>query len=166
MMRHKNCGRLGIHPIPWKWTDVSQYGAGVSGLTVVSYFAERGYRTAIFAKHMGSQTTSAKKKQTKTIQLVAVWFPYHVERGKVIHWPRTYQVLVDLAKGTGPAASPKRGTPVFERRNSYPDWAIPRGASHVGHRSVPVCKSGFYCMCPNGDYNISITWPNVFARWR
>jgi len=46
-------------------------GAGVSGLTCGVLFAERGYRTAIFAKETGQQTTSGAA--------AALWFPYDAE---------------------------------------------------------------------------------------
>ena len=49
---------------------VAIVGAGVSGLTCGVVLAEHGYRTAIFAKDVGQQTTSSVA--------AAVWFPYHV----------------------------------------------------------------------------------------
>src|SRR5213596_3570341 len=65
-------------------------GAGVSGLTCGVFFAEHGYRTAIFAKETGQQTTSGAA--------AALWFPYDAEPAeKVIPWAlHTYKVLVDL----------------------------------------------------------------------
>src|SRR5437660_1402537 len=50
---------------------VAIIGAGVSGLTCGVVFAERGYRTAIFAKETGQQTTSGAAG--------ALWFPYDGE---------------------------------------------------------------------------------------
>src|SRR6266704_693841 len=50
---------------------VAIIGAGVSGLTCGIVLAEHGYRTAIFAKETGQQTTSGAA--------AAIWFPYHVE---------------------------------------------------------------------------------------
>ena len=71
---------------------VAIVGAGVSGLTCGVLFAERGYRTAIFAKETGQQTTSGAA--------AALWFPYDAEPAeKVIPWAlQTYEVLVDLTK--------------------------------------------------------------------
>src|SRR5947208_6114214 len=71
---------------------VAIVGAGVSGLTCGVLFAERGYRTAIFAKETGQQTTSGAA--------AALWFPYDAEPAeKVIPWAlQTYKVLVDLTK--------------------------------------------------------------------
>ena len=58
---------------------VAIVGAGVSGLTCGVIFAEHGHRTAIFAREIGRQTTSAAA--------AALWFPYDVEPAeKVIPW--------------------------------------------------------------------------------
>ncbi|PYK18382.1 MAG: hypothetical protein DME56_13520 [Verrucomicrobia bacterium] len=72
--------------------SVAIVGAGVSGLTCGVVFAERGYRTAIFAKETGKQTTSGAA--------AAVWFPYDARPARrVIPWAlETYQVLADLAR--------------------------------------------------------------------
>ncbi len=101
-------------------------GAGVSGLTCGIVFAEHGYRTAIFAKDIGQQTTSSVA--------AAVWFPYHVEPAeRVIPLAlETYQVLLDLAR------FPESGVSIIESRQflrtgeiEIPDWAIPLGASVI-----------------------------------
>jgi D-amino-acid oxidase len=98
-------------------------GAGVSGLTCGVVFAEHGYRTAIFAKDIGQQTTSSVA--------AAVWFPYHVEPAeRVIPLAlETYQVLLDLVRFPG------SGVSIIESRQflrsgeiEIPDWAIPLGA--------------------------------------
>src|SRR5438876_11033802 len=70
--------------------NVAIIGAGVSGLTCGVVFAEHGYRTAIFAKETGRQTTSGAA--------AAVWFPYDAEPAeKVIPLAlRTFDVLADL----------------------------------------------------------------------
>jgi D-amino-acid oxidase len=101
-------------------------GAGVSGLTCGVIFAERGYRTAIFAKDIGQQTTSSVA--------AAVWFPYYVEPAeRVIPLAlETYQVLLDLAR------FPESGVSIIESRQflrtgeiEIPDWAIPLGAQRL-----------------------------------
>jgi D-amino-acid oxidase len=106
--------------------NVAIVGAGVSGLTCSIVFAERGYRTAIFAKDIGQQTTSSVA--------AAVWFPYHVEPAKkVIPLAlETYQVLLNLA------GVPNTGVSMLESRQflrageiEIPDWAIPLGASVI-----------------------------------
>ena len=109
--------------------NVAIIGAGVSGLTCGVVFAERGYRTAIFAKEIGQQTTSGAA--------AAVWFPYHVEPAeRVIPLAlETYQVLLDLAR------FPESGVSIIESRQflrtgeiEIPDWAIPLG------RSLVICE--------------------------
>src|ERR1051325_3081713 len=99
--------------------NVAIVGAGVSGLTCGVVFAEHGYRTAIFAKDTGQQTTSSVA--------AAVWFPYHVEPAeRVIPWAlETHQVLVNLARSseTGVSVIESRQ---FSRRGEIqiPQWAI------------------------------------------
>jgi D-amino-acid oxidase len=106
--------------------SVAIVGAGVTGLTCGVVFAERGYRTSIFAKETGRQTTSGAA--------AAVWFPYHVEPGeRVIPLAlETYQVLLDLAR------FPESGVSIIESRQflrtgeiEIPDWAIPLGAQRL-----------------------------------
>ncbi len=106
--------------------NVAIVGAGVSGLTCGVVFAERGYRTAIFAKETGKQTTSSAA--------AAVWFPYDAQPAKrVIPWAlKTYQVLADLAR------LPASGVSMIELRQfsrtgeiQIPDWAISLGARPV-----------------------------------
>ena len=59
--------------------SVAIVGAGVSGLTCAIVFAERGYRTAIFAEETGYRTTSAAA--------AAIWFPYDAKPADaVIAW--------------------------------------------------------------------------------
>jgi len=132
---------------------VAIIGAGVSGLTCGIAFAERGYRTAIFAKHIGQQTTSAAAG--------AVWFPYHVEpAGKVIPLAlETYKVLVDLAQVPG------SGVSIIEVRQfsrtgeiHIPDWAIPLGASPVATGLWPVFKSGFSLHVPLTETTIYLDY--------
>ena len=147
-------------------------GAGVSGLTCGVVFAERGYRTAIFAKDIGQQTTSGAA--------AAVWFPYHVEPAeRVIPLALdTYQVLFDLAR------YPESGVSIIESRQflrtgeiEIPDWAIPLGASVIRPPSVmssgvetcvaansSVFKSGFSLPVPLMDTTIYLDY--LTARFR
>jgi D-amino-acid oxidase len=106
--------------------SVAIVGAGVTGLTCGVVFAERGYRTSIFAKETGRQTTSGAA--------AAVWFPCHVEPAeRVIPLAlETYQVLLDVAR------FPESGVSIIESRQflrtgeiEIPDWAIPLGASVI-----------------------------------
>ncbi len=115
---------------------VAIIGAGVSGLTCGVVFAERGYRTAIFAEETGQQTTSGAA--------AALWFPYDAEPAdKVIAWAlQTFRVLVDL---TRVAAS---GVSIIELRQfsrageiQIPDWAIPLGAKSIIESSPSVMSS-------------------------
>jgi D-amino-acid oxidase len=105
---------------------VAIIGAGVSGLTCGVVFAERGYRTAIFAKETGQQTTSGAA--------AAIWFPYDaapIER--VIPWALdTYKTLVELSNNS------RTGVSIIELHQfsrageiQIPDWAIPLGASVI-----------------------------------
>src|SRR5256885_17250347 len=98
--------------------SVAIIGAGVSGLTCGVLFAERGYAAKIFAKQIGTQTTSGAAG--------ALWFPYDAEPAdKVIPWAlATYKVLVDLAKDA------RTGVSMIELRQycrtgeiQIPDWA-------------------------------------------
>jgi D-amino-acid oxidase len=115
---------------------VAIVGAGVSGLTCGLVFAERGYRTAIFAKEIGQQTTSGAA--------AALWFPYDAEPAdKVIPWALgTYRTLIDLAR------NPDSGVSMIELRQfsrtekiQIPDWAIPLGARAVVTSFLPVMSS-------------------------
>jgi D-amino-acid oxidase len=147
-------------------------GAGVSGLTCGVILAERGYRTAIFAKETGRQTTSSVA--------AAVWFPYHVEPAeRVIPLAlETYQVLVDLTW------VPESGVSMIESRQflrtgeiEIPNWAIPLGAqslSSVATGLWPVrdraqrgdysFKSGFSLRVPLTDTTIYLDY--LAARFR
>src|SRR5215468_3386523 len=101
-------------------------GGGVSGLTCGVVFAEHGYRTALFAREIGQQTTSGAA--------AALWFPYDVEPAdKVIPWAlETYTDLLDLSDDPG------SGVSMIELRQfcrtgeiQIPDWAISLGASVI-----------------------------------
>jgi D-amino-acid oxidase len=106
--------------------NVAIIGAGVSGLTCGVVFAERGYRTAIFAKDIGQQTTSSVA--------AAIWFPYHVEPAeRVIPLAmETYQVLVDLTRVPGSGVSMMESRQFLRTGEiEIPDWAIPLGAKRL-----------------------------------
>jgi D-amino-acid oxidase len=114
--------------------QVGIVGAGVSGLTCGIAFAERGYRTAIFANEIGRQTTSGAA--------AALWFPYDAEpANKVIPWAlETSRTLVDLARNSD------NGVSMIELRQfsrtdkiEIPEWAIPLGARRL---SSSVISSG------------------------
>ena len=131
-------------------------GAGVSGLTCGVVFAERGYRTAIFAKDIGQQTTSSVA--------AAVWFPYHVEPAeRVIPLAlETYHVLIELAR------FPESGVSIIETRQflrtgeiEIPEWAIPLGASVIAMEvegSLESFNSGFSMRVPLTDTTIYLDY--------
>src|SRR5438067_2391068 len=132
-------------------------GAGVSGLSCGVVFAERGYRTAIFAKETGKQTTSGA--------VAAVWFPYDTRPAKrVIPWAlETYQVLADLAR------LPASGVSMIELRQfsrtseiQIPDWAISLGAHPVIPRkvegSLKFFRNGFALTVPLMDTTIYLDY--------
>jgi D-amino-acid oxidase len=105
---------------------VAIIGAGVSGSTCGVVFAERGYRTAIFAKETGQQTTSGAA--------AALWFPYDAEPAeRVIPWALDgYRALIDLSRDS------RAGVSMIELRQfsrapgiQIPDWAISLGAQAV-----------------------------------
>jgi D-amino-acid oxidase len=114
---------------------VAIVGAGVSGLTCGVLFAERGHRTAIFAKEIGQQTTSGAA--------AALWFPYDVEpANKVIPWAlETFRTLFNLARNSD------SGVSMIELRQfsrteeiQIPDWAIPLGACRLPAVATALCR--------------------------
>jgi D-amino-acid oxidase len=131
-------------------------GAGVSGLTCGVVFAEHGYRTVIFAKDIGQQTTSSAA--------AAVWFPYHVEPAeRVIPLAlETYQVLFELAR------FPESGVSIIETRQfsrtgeiEIPKWARPLGAAVIpneGEESLGSFNSGFAMRVPLTDTTIYLDY--------
>ena len=137
--------------------NVAIVGAGVSGLTCGVVFAECGYRTAIFAKETGKQTTSGAA--------AAVWFPYDARPAKrVIPWAlETYQVLADLARMSA------SGVSMIELRQfsrtgeiQIPDWAISLGAHPVIPRkvegSLKFFRNGFALTVPLMDTTIYLDY--------
>jgi D-amino-acid oxidase len=147
-------------------------GAGVSGLTCGVVFAERGFRTTIFAKEIGQQTTSGAA--------AALWFPYHVEPAhRVIPLAlQTFDVLADLAR------VPETGVSLVELRQfsrageiPIPDWAISLGAQRLSSVATglwPVqdrvqrggysFESGFSLRVPLTDTTIYLDY--LAARFR
>jgi D-amino-acid oxidase len=141
--------------------SVAIVGAGVSGLTCGVVFAERGFRTAIFAEQIGQQTTSGAAG--------ALWFPYDAEPAdNVIPWAlATYNVLVDLTK------DPRSGVSMIELRQycrtgqiQIPDWAVPfvipsgnaSPARTEGSLDISVFKSGFAVRVPLMDTTIYLDY--------
>jgi len=113
-------------------SSVAIVGAGVSGLTCGVLFAERGFRTAIFAGEIGQRTTSGAA--------AALWFPYDAEPAeKVISWAlKSYDVLVDLSQ------HPRTGVSIIELRQfsrageiQIPDWALLLGAHRLTRSVIP-----------------------------
>ncbi len=108
-------------------------GAGVSGLTCGLAFVELGYRTAIFAREIGQQTTSGAA--------AALWFPYDVEPAdKVIPWAlQTFQKLGDLARDS---ASGVCMVEVHQLSRTWetdiPEWAVSLGASEIPRPSTSL----------------------------
>jgi D-amino-acid oxidase len=136
---------------------VAIIGAGVSGLTCGIVLAERGYRTAIFAKETGLQTTSGAA--------AALWFPYDAEPAeRVIPWGLdSYKTLIDLSRDS------RTGVSIIELRQfsrageiQIPDWAIPLGAKAVipspVERSLKLFKSGFSLRVPLMDTTIYLDY--------
>jgi D-amino-acid oxidase len=116
--------------------SVAIIGAGVSGLTCGVVFAERGYRTAIFAKDTGQQTTSGAA--------AAIWFPYDAAPSeRVIPWAlETYKTLVELSDNSRTGVSMIE-LHQFSRAGKIliPDWAIPLGAQCVVQSFPSVMSS-------------------------
>src|SRR6266481_4329964 len=133
--------------------SVAIIGAGVSGLTCGVLFAERGFRSAIFAEQIGQATTSGAA--------AALWFPYDAEPAdKVIPWAlATYGVLVDLIK------NPLSGVSMIELRQycrtgeiQIPDWAKPFVISTEVEKSLTVFSSGFSINVPLMDTTIYLDY--------
>ena len=91
---------------------VAIVGAGVSGLTCGVVFAERGYRTTIFAEETGARTTSAAA--------AAIWYPYDVEPAdKVIAWAlESYDVFRRVEPRSAQRRVDDRAAHLFARRRN------------------------------------------------
>jgi D-amino-acid oxidase len=128
---------------------VAIVGAGVSGLTCAVVFAQRGYRTAVFAAQIGQATTSAAAG--------AIWYPYDAgPSGKTIAWAlETYPTLLDLAR------DPRSGVSMIELRAfsrtgeiEIPEWALPLGARRLRAEIPRAFTSGFAMHVPLMDTTI------------
>ncbi len=140
--------------------SVAIIGAGVSGLTCGVLFAERGFRTAIFAEQIGQRTTSGAA--------AALWFPYDAQPAdKVIPWAlSTYKVLVDLVKDI------RSGVSMIELRQycragkiPIPEWASSFSASVMSSEvetslniSASAFSSGFSITVPLMDTTIYLDY--------
>ncbi len=137
--------------------SVAIIGAGVSGVTCGVVFAERGFRTAIFAERIGQRTTSGAA--------AALWFPYDAQPAdKVIPWAlATYKVLVDLVQDV------RSGVSMIELRQycragkiPIPDWAARFVISTEVEKSLTISasifKSGFSLNVPLMDTTIYLDY--------
>jgi D-amino-acid oxidase len=139
---------------------VAIIGAGVSGLTCAVLFAERGYRTAIFAHEMGTRITSGAAG--------AIWFPYDAEPAdRVIAWSlRTYKVLRELS------AAPGNGVSMIELRTfarngelEIPTWAHSLGARFLKPEAIPpLFATGFTMNVPLTDTSLYLDYLAARAR--
>jgi len=132
---------------------VAVVGAGVSGLTCAVVFAERGYRTAIFAEQIGAGTTSAAAG--------AIWYPYDAgPSGQTIAWAlETYRTLFDLA------GKIRSGVSIIELREfsrageiEIPEWALPLGARRLTSEIPATFASGFALNVPLMDTPIYLDY--------
>ena len=132
---------------------VAVVGAGVSALTCAVVFAERGYRTVIFADQIGAGTTSAAA--------AAIWYPYDAgPSGQTIAWAlETYRTLFDLARET------RSGVSIIELREfsrtgeiEIPEWALPLGARRLVSEIPTAFTSGFALNAPLMDTPIYLDY--------
>ena len=148
--------------------SVAIVGAGVSGLTCGVLFAERGFRTVVFAEETGARTTSAAA--------AAIWYPYDAAPAdKVIAWAlESYDVFRELSR------DPRSGVSMIELRTfsrageiEIPSWADSLGARRLVMSSEyaspartetslivnrTVFKSGFVMTVPLIDTTIYLDY--------
>jgi len=133
--------------------NVGIVGAGVSGLTCAVVFAELGYRTAIFAEHIGLGTTSAAA--------AAIWYPYDAgPSDQTIAWAlETHRTLLDLARDG------RSGVSIVELRTfsrtgeiAIPEWALPLGAERLCSAIPATFVSGFTLKVPLMDTTIYLDY--------
>jgi len=118
--------------------SVAIIGAGVSGLTTAVVFAERGWRTAIFAAETGAATNSAAAG--------AIWYPYDTAGDEaLISWAlSSYREFVDLSRQS------RSGVSMIELRTfsrageiQIPAWAMALGGLRLqpNECSFPFLRS-------------------------
>lgn len=135
-------------------SNVAIIGAGVSGLTTGTVFAEAGYRTTIFAADIGDRTTSAVA--------AAIWYPYDAEpAAAVIRWSlATFETLRELSR------DPATGVVMLQLRQfsrvgspEIPDWAISLGAAPIPAAETPATfSSGFALTVPLTDTTLYLEY--------
>src|SRR4029077_4459437 len=133
--------------------SVAIIGAGVSGLTCAVLFAERSYRTVIFAEETGERTTSAAA--------AALWYPYDAEPAdSVIAWAlETYQALVGFSRDS------QTGVSMIELRSfsrtgeiPIPEWAMRLGAKRLACETLPPVTGSFAMPVPLMDTTIYLDY--------
>lgn len=123
-------------------------------MTCAVLFAERGYRTTIFAEENGPRITSAAAG--------AIWFPYDAEPADtVIAWSlETYDILRQLS------GTPGSGVSMLELRSfaragelEIPAWAFSLGARRLSPALTPACfTSGYTLDVPLTDTTIYLDY--------
>ena len=129
-------------------------------MTCAVLFAERGYRTSIFAAESGPRITSSAAG--------AIWFPYDAEPADaVIAWSlETFDILRELS------GTPGSGVSMLELRSfaragelEIPVWAFSLGARRLSPALVPACfTSGYTLDVPLTDTTIYLDY--LAARFR
>ena len=129
--------------------QVAIIGAGVSGLTCGTLFAERGWHVQIFADAVARETTSGAAE--------AIWFPYDVEPlGRAIAWSlSSYKKFHELVRETNSGVSFIE----INQLNREGDLGIPSWAQSLGARGLATSElpanfiSGFALVVPLTDTN-------------
>jgi D-amino-acid oxidase len=116
-------------------------------------FAERGFRTMIFAEQTGLATTSGAA--------AAIWYPYDSgPSDQTISWAlATYRTLLELAHDL------RSGVSIIELREcsrtnqiEIPAWALPLGARRLGAGVPASFASGFALNVPLMDTTIYLDY--------